>query len=145
MTTLKISQQLSYAFFILCLVLLHIAQAEELKSAEAMGQVEFTDSCSLCHGENAKGDGIFSSMLTMPTPDLTLLSKKNNGVFPYREVYAVIDGRDEIKQHGSRRMPIWGDRFKSTTWFTVNQEYADTLVRGTIFELLLNLDSIQEQ
>ena len=132
-------------FLLFMLAPIHILQAEEIESAEERGKVEFVDSCSLCHGEDAKGNGIFSSMLKVETPDLTQLSRNNGGVFPYREVYFIIDGRDTIKQHGPRHMPIWGDRFKSTTWFTVNQDYAETLVRGTIFELLLYLESIQQQ
>lgn len=121
------------------------SMAEEELDAEAMGQIEFIDSCSLCHGVEANGDGVFANMLTVETPDLTKLKRNNGGTFPYKEVYLIIDGRDEIKQHGPRHMPIWGDRFSTVTWFSVDQDYADTLVRGTIFELLLFLDSIQEQ
>lgn len=137
----------TFAFFIALTLPLFVSgysYAQELDSAIKKGQQEFMDSCFLCHGENAKGDGPFSSMLTITTADLTKLSKNNGGAFPYKEIYLTIDGTEQIKQHGPRRMPIWGDRFKSTTWFTVNQEYADTLVRGKIFELMLYLESIQE-
>ena len=137
--------QIFCSFIILFICCLQLSFAEERFDAEAMGQVEYIDSCSLCHGTEAKGDGIFASMLTLETPDLTQLKKNNGGVFPYREVYLIIDGRDEIKQHGPRNMPIWGERFNSNTWFAVDEDYADTLVRGTIFELLLYLDSIQEE
>ena len=135
---------LLFLLLLLTLIPLQSSQGKELESAEARGKTEFAESCSLCHGESGKGDGLFSTMLKVDTPDLTQLRKNNEGVFPYRDVYLIIDGRDEIKQHGPRHMPIWGDRFNSTTWFTVNRDYADTLVRGTIFELLLYLDSIQE-
>lgn len=131
--------------FIFAYAFLQIGFAEEELDAEALGQIEFIDSCSLCHGVEAKGDGEFATMLTVKTPDLTKLKKNNGGTFPFREVYLIIDGRDAIKQHGPRHMPIWGDRFSSVTWFAVDENYADTLVRGTIFELLLFLDSIQEQ
>ena len=131
--------------FVLTIMTAINAHAEELDSAIVKGQQEFLDSCSLCHGDSAKGDGHFASMLTVETADLTRLSKNNGGAFPYKDVYLSIDGTDQIKQHGPRRMPIWGDRFKSTTWFTVSQDYADTLVRGKIFELMLFLESIQEK
>ena len=124
---------------------LSIVTAQELDNAVAEGKQEFMDSCFLCHGENAKGDGPFSTMLTIETADLTQLKKNNNGSFPYRDIYLTIDGTDQIKQHGPRRMPIWGDRFKSSTWATVSQDHADTLVRGKIFELMLYLESIQEK
>ena len=133
-----------FIFLLLTLIPFQSSLAEKTEGAEARGKVEFIDSCSLCHGEDAKGSGIFSSMLKVKTPDLTQLSKNNNGVFPFKDVYLIIDGKESIKQHGPRYMPIWGDRFKSITWFTVNEEYADTLVAGTIFELILYLDSIQE-
>ena len=126
------------------LIMLSAVKAQELESAIKKGKQEFMDSCFLCHGENAKGDGPFSTMLTIETADLTQLKKNNNNSFPYRNIYLTIDGTDQIKQHGPRRMPIWGDRFKSATWATVSQDYADTLVRGKIFELMLYLESIQE-
>ena len=140
-----IRRSLNLTIVILALAFLQVCVAEEELDAEAMGQIEFIDSCSLCHGVEAKGDGVFASMLTVETPDLTKLRQNNGGTFPYREVYLIIDGRDSIKQHGPRHMPIWGERFSSVTWFSVDEDYADTLVRGTIFELLLFLDSIQEQ
>lgn len=121
-----------------------ISIAEEPADTEAQGEVQFIDNCSLCHGSSAKGDGVFAKLLTIETPDLTQLKKNNNGHFPYREVYLMIDGREEVVLHGPRYMPIWGDRFKSSTWASVAEDHADTLVRGTIFELLMYLESIQE-
>ena len=118
--------------------------SEELKDAIANGKQEFQDSCFLCHGDDGKGKGPFASMLVIKTADLTKLSKNNNGAFPFKEVYLSIDGRDQIKQHGPRQMPIWGDRFQATTWASVSTDHASTLVRGKIFELMLYIESIQE-
>ncbi len=118
--------------------------ADEMDTSISNGKQEYMDSCSLCHGENAKGHGVFAEMLIIPTADLTQLSKNNNGQFPYKQVYQIIDGRDQVAQHGPRYMPIWGDRFNTKSWADVNQEYAETLVRGKIFELLLYLESIQK-
>ena len=47
--------------------------------------------------------------------DLTQLAKHNDGQFPFWTVYRVIDGREEVKAHGSRAMPIWG------LWFQVTE------------------------
>jgi hypothetical protein len=44
-------------------------------------------------------------------PDLTVLARNNKGVFPFDHVYQVIDGRRELKAHGPREMPIWGQAF----------------------------------
>ena len=118
--------------------------ANEEASNNTRGKQEFIDSCSLCHGDDGKGNGVFSEILIIPSADLTQLRSKNNGYFPYKDIYLIIDGRDIVKQHGPRYMPIWGNRFNTALWADVNQEYAETLVKGKIFELLLYLESIQE-
>ena len=120
------------------------AFSEEMNNAISNGKQEFIDSCSLCHGEDAKGHGVFSEMLVIPTADLTQLKSNNDGHFPYKTVYLTIDGRDRVKQHGARYMPIWGNRYNATSWLDVDKKYAETLVRGKIFELILYLESIQE-
>ena len=142
---MKLIKWNSVLFLVLFSAIFQIVQAEQTSLAVENGKLEFYESCSLCHGKKAKGDGLFSKMLTIETPDLTQLKRNNGGNFPYREVYLIVDGREPITQHGPRQMPIWGDRFKSTTWYTVNQNYAETLVTGKIFEVLLYLDSIQEE
>ena len=45
-------------------------------------------------------------------PDLTELSKKNNGVFPFKRVYETIDGTQNVMAHGTQLMPVWGPRYK---------------------------------
>jgi len=40
-----------------------------------------------------------------------MLAKQNNGVFPVGRIYDTIDGRIEVKTHGTREMPIFGFRF----------------------------------
>jgi hypothetical protein len=76
-----------------------------------MGKIEYQSNCASCHGISAKGDGPMSTELKRRPTDLTVLAKKNNGVFPLNSVYKIIDGRDEIASHGSREMPVWGYRF----------------------------------
>jgi mono/diheme cytochrome c family protein len=75
-----------------------------------MGKIEYQSNCASCHGIDAKGDGPVSGELKKRPPDLTVLAKKNGGVFPLNFVYRIIDGRDEIASHGSREMPVWGYR-----------------------------------
>lgn len=76
-----------------------------------LGKQEYENSCAHCHGRNAKGDGPFGELLEVKIPDLTTLAQRNGGVFPVDRIYSVIDGRQEIKSHGSREMPIWGRHF----------------------------------
>ncbi len=82
------------------------------------GKNEYQSSCATCHGTDAKGNGPITPLLNVVPPDLTVLAKNNNGVFPFRTVYQVIDGRQPIKSgtkpikaHGPRDMPIWGNRY----------------------------------
>ena len=78
------------------------------KSKFDFGKREYLSNCAVCHGLGGKGDGVYKDMLNTSPSDLTVLSRKNNGVFPYQKVYEIIDGRQEIKAHGPRDMPIWG-------------------------------------
>jgi mono/diheme cytochrome c family protein len=70
------------------------------------GKSEFQSSCATCHGIDGEGKGPLSTQLKVLPADLTVLTKKNNGVFPFETVYEVIDGRKEVAAHGTRDMPI---------------------------------------
>jgi mono/diheme cytochrome c family protein len=83
------------------------AQAEDID----LGKQEFQSSCASCHGGDGKGKGPLSEQLKVPPPDLTILAKNNNGVFPTNAVYETIYGSKTIPAHGTREMPIWGERF----------------------------------
>lgn len=72
---------------------------------------EYLASCAPCHGEDGKGKGPLSTQLKTPPADLTLLAKKNNGIFPINDIYQTIDGRSVVIAHGTREMPIWGYRY----------------------------------
>ena len=76
-----------------------------------IGKAEYDGACAVCHGYTGKGDGYMKSQLVSQVPDLTVLAKNNKGIFPFDRVYQIIDGRQEIKAHGSRAMPVWGRHF----------------------------------
>ena len=76
------------------------------------GKHEYDSNCAICHGLTGKGDGPFAGLVMLPTPDLTTISKRNNGVFPFQHVYAIIDGTKILKAHGTRDMPIWGKVYR---------------------------------
>jgi mono/diheme cytochrome c family protein len=83
------------------------AQAEDFD----IGKSEFQSSCASCHGKDAKGKGPVSDQLKTPPPDLTVLAKNNNGIFPMNAIYETMYGSKTIPAHGTREMPIWGERF----------------------------------
>lgn len=72
------------------------------------GKREYDSNCASCHGLKGKGDGPYKPFLTKSPTDLTTLSKRNAGVYPFNSVYAIIDGRQDVAAHGPRDMPVWG-------------------------------------
>ena len=76
------------------------------------GKREYDSNCAVCHGKLGKGDGPYAGMVdTKGGADLTQLAKRNGGVFPIYKVTQTIDGRNVVKAHGPRDMPIWGDDY----------------------------------
>jgi mono/diheme cytochrome c family protein len=47
------------------------------------GKTEYQSSCAACHGVDGKGKGPLSLELKSTPTDLTVLAKKNNGVFRF--------------------------------------------------------------
>ena len=78
--------------------------------AELPGGELYSANCANCHGRYADGEGPAAADMG-PVPDLRYLAAQNGGVFPAARVTAVIDGREAIKAHGERRMPVWGNVF----------------------------------
>ena len=83
-------------------------------AAAAVGRQSFTTYCASCHGKQAKGDGPLAEHLRMAPADLTRISERNGGEFPFEMVRKIIDGREDVPGHGSKDMPVWGDAFKTT-------------------------------
>lgn len=73
------------------------------------GKAEYLANCANCHGADAKGTGPHGTTLKTKPADLTVLAKKNHGVFPVSQVYQLIDGRG-ARSHLSDEMPVWGCR-----------------------------------
>jgi mono/diheme cytochrome c family protein len=74
------------------------------------GRIEFLSRCAECHGDDGKGAGPIAGKLKIRPADLTLIAKKNNGVFLPDAVAEAIDGRSATNPHHSPAMPIWGCR-----------------------------------
>jgi len=100
--------------------------------------------CSVCHGENGDGNGFYAANLTTPPPDLRQLLANNNSQFPWKRAYESIDGRSKHMAHGTPEMPVWSELFDLRSWGQEDARFADVIVRGRIFELLLYLESIQD-
>jgi len=121
-----------------------------------IGKSEFQSSCASCHGADAKGKGSVSDQLKIPPADLTILAKKNNGVFPTKAVYETIYGSKTVPAHGTREMPIWGERFNpimnlphivdpSYDALSPSRELREVVVRTRILAVIDYLNRIQEK
>ena len=129
-------------------VVLLMSQASAWAQNTDVGEMEYLSSCASCHGRDANGKGPIADQLKVAPSDLTQLSKKNGGVFPKNAVYEKFDGRQEVKAHGTREMPIWGYRYQpfpigadETT--NRNLPEPEPIIRGRILSLIDYLNRIQ--
>ena len=110
-----------WSTLLLCLVLLPAgllptALEQDKTTVSARKTVEgakiFRDHCAACHGVDGRGHGPAAVALKHPVPDLTLISQRSGGKFPYQRVKEIIEGREPgLPAHGDREMPIWGPIF----------------------------------
>lgn len=117
-----------------------LSQQEEL-ALSLEGKATYQRYCRNCHGEEAHGDGPVAEFLRVPPSDLTRLSQKNDGRFPFDAVERAIDGRAEMRTHGMQEMPIWGDALRAVD--TGPEEEAR--VRQKIREVVYFLKSLQQE
>lgn len=113
--------------------------------AVTLGAEDFETYCASCHGESGVGDGPVAEYLALKPADLTKLSRRNGGPFPRERIAAIIDGREFVKVHGLRDMPVWGD------WFNTEAEAPglraperELVVRARIDSLVSYIETIQE-
>lgn len=78
------------------------------------GKSSFNTYCGSCHGKQALGDGPLAKDLKFQPANLTELSKRNNGTFPFDMVKETIEHGRSVRGHGSKDMPAWGDAFEMT-------------------------------
>jgi mono/diheme cytochrome c family protein len=118
-----------------------LATAQEMEVV-AGGELEFQNYCAVCHGVDARGNGIMSKYLTVRPSNLTQLAKTNKGQFSFWQVYRTIDGREEVRGHGIREMPVWGARFRADAGGNGPGERSQAV--GRILSLVFYLQHIQE-
>ena len=113
-------------------------QSSAPKESIDLGKYEYDSNCSACHGAIGKGDGFYTTRILkniMKAPDLTELSKKNSGVFPFARVYEIIDGRQQVQAHGTKDMPIWGKNFTAEASYLNPYYNAEAFARAKILAL----------
>ena len=77
-------------------------------------KADFAAYCASCHGIDGTGTGPMADSLKVKPTDLTVISKKNNGHFPYTMLRKTIEGTELglARAHGPREMPVWGPVFR---------------------------------
>lgn len=110
-----------------------------------LGKREYQSNCAVCHGTTGKGDGPYAGLGNQAVSNLTVLAKNNGGVYPFARVYEVIDGTKDVKAHGTRDMPIWGNDYKlKAAEYYMDVPYdTDAFVRARILALTEYLYRLQ--
>lgn len=129
---------------LVCIIVTGLLSAATAVAAADMkpGEAAYRRYCSACHGTEGKGDGIVAGYMTPRPPDLTLLAKNNGGTFPTMRVIAIIDGRETVRAHGEREMPVWGEVFARQGSQATD---ARARARGQVQEITSYLQAIQQQ
>jgi mono/diheme cytochrome c family protein len=113
----------------------------------AKGRVTYSAYCSNCHGAGGTGNGNLARYLTVSPSDLTRLAIENDGQFPAELVRQAIDGRKEVRGHGSQDMPVWGDVFQDSLSEPApnTEETGEERAQRKVAELVLYLETIQQE
>ena len=116
-----------------------IAKAPVKATPADSGEAMYKSYCAACHGPSGKGDGPAASALKTPPPDLTMLSKRNNGQFPDMHVEAVLRSGPGVPAHGSPEMPTWGPLFSAVS------AHDQGMVQLRIMNMTKYLESMQSK
>jgi hypothetical protein len=115
--------------------------------AMSLGEFEYRNSCAQCHGEAGKGDGPVAASLKETPSDLTTLQSDNGGVFPVSKVYSIIEGSEDLRVHGTREMPLWGNRFRvrfhDDEYESFSRQETEEYTTARILALIEYLSTIQ--
>jgi len=106
-----------------------------------LGAPVFERHCASCHGPGGRGDGPVAPALSPRPADLTTIAARRGGAFPAGEIARFIDGRFDITAHGTRAMPVWGERFGADI---PDSGVGESIARGRIATLLEHLKTLQD-
>lgn len=120
------------------------AQAPTHREVQKMSGMEmYQQLCASCHGPGGQGDGPVASLIRIGVPDLTRIAWRDGGEFPTEDVHRTIDGRNDVRAHGPRDMPVWGWQFYNSA--NPDDKYERAVVDSMIDRLVEYLRSIQKE
>lgn len=86
--------------------LLAVLGAASNAIGQSTGKQDYDKLCASCHGIDGTGKG--RDLTEANPPDLTDVSLRNDGKFPFDKVYRIVDGREMLDSHKRFAMPFWG-------------------------------------
>lgn len=110
----------------------------------AQGRDIYQGACAACHGAEGRGDGTMAALLTVPVPDLTRISLRNGGAFPWLTVVHAIDGRSGLRGHGGA-MPLFGQVFRGDTVAADGPDGTPVITSARVLDVVDYLMSIQAE
>jgi mono/diheme cytochrome c family protein len=105
------------------------------------GQHDYDRLCASCHGVTGTGEG--RDLTEANPPDITQLSRKNGGKFPFEEVYRTVDGREMKGSHTRFAMPFWGDYLQKQGH--ENTPASNAAVRERITAIVRYVETLQKK
>ena len=90
------------------------SQTQFLSTSLSVGKELYDEHCAACHGTDGKGHGPAANSLKRQPSDLTRLTIRHGGNFPYDYVSKVLTfgPGSGPGAHGSAVMPAWGFIFR---------------------------------
>lgn len=119
------------------------AAAQERVPDLALGAEVYAEACQSCHGPAARGDGPMAGALAIPVPDLTGLSSRNGGRFPWLTIVHMVDGRSGLRGHGGP-MPVFGALMKGDSVAVDAPDGSPLIVSKRVLAVVDWLESIQK-
>jgi mono/diheme cytochrome c family protein len=104
----------------------------------ADGKQEYEENCVSCHGVDGKGQGDLGQKLFKKPSDLTTISERNDGQFPFQRMFEIIAGDTAVVGHETIHMPDYANRMKRDDF---KPGYHQAHIR--ILQLTHYLESIQ--
>lgn len=123
---------------LLCLAAMPASAGPDL----ALGAETFAGACASCHGEQAQGDGPMADFLNIAVPDLTRISARNGGAFPWLKVIHIVDGRSGLRAHGGP-MPVFGAVFAGDAAVADARDGTPVITSERVFAVVDYLAAIQ--
>ncbi len=113
------------------------------EDASTLGRETFHMSCAACHGPDAKGGGPMTELLNVEVPDLTGISARSGGEFPWLKIIHIVDGRTGLRAHGGP-MPVFGALFVGDTSVSDARDGTPVITSARVLEVVDYLAAIQE-